>query len=182
MFTLPLAEGVELRPLEPWNALEFADHVARAREYFAPWLMWATTIVDEESARTFIQRYTDRQAQDDGRLYGMWADGTLMGGTLFRTWDTAMGVCEVGVWLEPEMTGRGLITSAVKHMIDWAVCARGMSRVEWRCMSTNKRSIAAAQRLGMSKDGVLRQAFVLNGTRHDVDVWSVLAAEWRNRT
>jgi RimJ/RimL family protein N-acetyltransferase len=34
----------------------------------------------------------------------------------------------------------------------------------------------------MSKDGVLRQAFVLNGTRHDVDVWSVLAAEWRSRT
>jgi RimJ/RimL family protein N-acetyltransferase len=53
-----------------------------------------------------------------------------------------------------------------------------MSRVEWCVLPHNERSIAVAQRLGMTKDGVLRQAFEINDTRHDVEVWSVLKAEW----
>jgi RimJ/RimL family protein N-acetyltransferase len=181
MLTFSLAEGAELRALEPWNAAEFAEHIERARDNLKPWIPWGSTIVDEPTAREFLQRYTDRLATDTGRLYGIWVDGELMGGTLFRTFDTRSGVCEVGVWLDPEVTGRGLITTAVRGMIEWAVCARGMSRVEWRCHAENKPSIAAAQRLGMSRDGVLRSAGTLHGTRFDVDVWSILAAEWRSR-
>ena len=181
MFTLPLAEGAELRALEPWHTSEFVAHIDRAREHLRPWLPWATTLVDEPSSRAFLQGYADKQAADQGRIYGIWLDGTLVGGTLFRTFDAAMGVCEAGVWLEPSATGRGLVTGAVRHMIDWAVCARGMSRVEWRCITTNERSTAAAQRLGMTLDGVLRSSYVLDGTRHDIAVYSVLAPEWLAR-
>jgi ribosomal-protein-serine acetyltransferase len=179
MFAYPLADGAELRPLEPWQAAEFAAYVDRARAHLAPWLPWATAVTDEESAREFLQRYADSLASDEGRIYGIWLDGALVGGTLFRVFDTRFGVCEVGVWLAPEVEGRGLVTRAVRHMIDWAVGARGMARVEWRVVPENARSIAGAKRLGMTRDGVLRQAFPLNGVRHDVEVWSVLADEWR---
>ncbi|MFD1048836.1 GNAT family N-acetyltransferase, partial [Kibdelosporangium lantanae] len=121
-------------------------------------------------------------AKDEARMYGIWVDGELRGGTIFRVWDTRMRACEVGVWLEPGVTGRGLINKAVTHMIDWAVCVRGMHRVEWQASSANKPSLAAAQRLGMTRDGVLRQSVELGGERHDIEVWSVLADEWRNRT
>jgi ribosomal-protein-serine acetyltransferase len=178
MLSLHLAEGAELRALEPWNAAEFAEHLARAQDYLAPWLLWASTLTDPEAARPWLQRYADRMAADEGRIYGIWVDDVLMGGTLYRTFDTRMGTCEVGVWLDPSVVGRGLITKAAKHMIDWAVCVRGMSRVEWCVLPHNERSIAVAQRLGMTKDGVMRQSFEINGTRHDVEVWSVLKAEW----
>lgn len=87
-------------------------------------------------------------------------------------------MCEIGVWLAPEAVGRGLVTGAVRHMIDWAVGVRGMARVEWLTATINDRSIAVAKRLGMTLDGVLRRAFPLNGVRHDFEVWSVLADEW----
>ncbi|MGW3892252.1 hypothetical protein ACWD69_26510 [Micromonospora chokoriensis] len=32
----------------------------------------------------------------------------------------------------------------------------------------------------MRRDGVLRQALPLDGERHDVEVWSLLASEWRD--
>jgi ribosomal-protein-serine acetyltransferase len=182
MLSLPLAEGAELRSLEPWNAAEFAAHIDKARTYMLPWVPFAASVVDEDSGREFIQRYADRVPKDDGRLYGIWVDGELKGGTLFRVWEPRMRVCEVGVWLEPSVTGRGLITRAVTHMIDWAVCVRGMHRVEWHASSANKPSLAVAQRLGLTRDGVLREAAELGGTRHDIEVWSVLADEWRNRT
>src|ERR1041384_5941235 len=99
MLALPLAEGTELRTLEPWHAAEFLAPVDRAREHLRPWLPWSTMFVDLPSAQAYLQSYADKQAADEGRLYGIWADGVLIGGTLFRTFDATMGVCEVGVWL-----------------------------------------------------------------------------------
>ncbi|MFI0357698.1 hypothetical protein [Actinomadura sp. 9N407] len=40
MFAVPLGEGAELRPLEPWQAAEFLDHVVRVRDDIAPWIPW----------------------------------------------------------------------------------------------------------------------------------------------
>jgi RimJ/RimL family protein N-acetyltransferase len=31
----------------------------------------------------------------------------------------------------------------------------------------------------MTRDGVLRESYLYRGKRHDVEVWSVLAPEWR---
>jgi RimJ/RimL family protein N-acetyltransferase len=50
-----------------------------------------------------------------------------------------------------------------------------MARVEWRVVPDNLRSIAVAKRLGMTPEGVLRQAFPGDGVRHDIEVWSLLA-------
>lgn len=175
MLSVALGEGAELRALEPWRAGEFARYIDGARSHLAPWLPWATTIVDETSARAFLQRYADRQAADEGRIYGIWLDGTLVGGTLFRTFDTASGVCELGVWLAPEAQGRGLITRSAQLMIDWAFRVRGLVRVEWCCSVDNQSSQAVAQRLGMAREGVLRSAFLVNGVHQDVEVWALLA-------
>jgi ribosomal-protein-serine acetyltransferase len=179
MFAHPLTDGAELRPLEPWQAEEFSAHVVRARAHLSPWLAWDEIIDDPEAARRYLLDYAERQARDEGRIYGIWVDGALSGGTLFRVFDTKAKVCEVGVWLAPEATGRGLVTRAVRHMIDWAVGVRGMERVEWQTVPANERSLAVARRLGMTRDGVLRSAAVHGGVRRDIEVWSVLAAEWR---
>ena len=177
MLTLALGDDAELRALEPWQAAEFAAHVDEARPHLAPWLPWANSVTDEAGARAFLQRYADRQAADAGRIYGIWLGARLVGGALFRVFDAESGVCEVGVWLAPDVQGRGLVTRAAGHLIQWAFEVRGMTRVEWHCVPHNTRSIAVARRLGMSRDGVLRSAFPFNGERYDVEVWSLLAGE-----
>ncbi|MEV4224021.1 GNAT family protein [Nonomuraea sp. NPDC049725] len=178
MFALPLADDAQLRPLEPWNAEEFLAHIDRARPDVDPWIPWASQSTDLASATAVLQRYADRQAQDSGRIYGIWLDGTLVGGVMFTSFDAATGVCEIGCWLEAAGTGRGLVNRACRALIDWAFTRRGMSRVEWWVSPGNARSIAAARRLGMTRDGVLRGRYPYRGVRHDSEVWSILADEW----
>ncbi|MEV4947058.1 GNAT family protein [Streptomyces sp. NPDC053755] len=178
MFTLPLGDHAVLRPLEPWQAREFLAHIDRSRGSVDPWIPWATFSTDLVSATATLQRYADRQAQDAGRIYGIWLDGTLVGGVMFTRFDGASGVCEVGCWAEPAGEGRGLVTRACRELIDWAFRQRGMSRVEWWAAAGNTRSIAVARRLGMSRDGVLRSHSSYRGRRYDVEVWSLLADEW----
>ncbi|MEV0597020.1 GNAT family N-acetyltransferase [Nonomuraea cavernae] len=178
MFAILLGDGAELRPLEPWQAGEFLAHLDRARDAVDPWVPWASRSTDLDSARASLQRYADLAARDAGRLYGIWLDGTLVGGTMFVSFDTAAGLCEIGVWLEPAGQGRGLITRAAGCLVDWAVRVRGIHRVEWRTRPDNLASRNVAQRLGMRLDGVLREDYLYLGVRHDTEVWSLLAAEW----
>ncbi|MFJ2589060.1 GNAT family N-acetyltransferase [Streptomyces sp. NPDC087538] len=178
MFTLPLGDTARLRPLEPWHAPEFLAHIDRARPHVDRWIPWATFSTDRASATAVLQRYADKQAQDAARIYGIWLDGTLVGGVMFTRFDSASGVCEVGCWLEAAGEGRGLVTRACEALIDWAFAERGMSRVEWWVAAGNTRSVEVARRLGMTRDGVLRKHTEYRGERRDIEVWSVLSEEW----
>ncbi|PKV88049.1 GNAT family N-acetyltransferase [Streptomyces sp. TLI_146] len=181
MFAISLGDdGAELRPLEPHHAEEYLAHIDRGRDFIGQFIMLAEVSKDLESARAFLQGYADKAAADTGRLYGIWSGGTLVGGVLFRTFDARLGTAEAGCWLEESAVGRGLVTRAVRVLIDWAVEERGIERVEWLAASGNTASINVAKRLGMSRDGVLRSNYPYRGVRQDTEVWSVLAAEWRD--
>lgn len=178
VFALPLTDDAELRPLDPWRAEEFLTHLDRAREHIAPWVSPSFVATDLASARAVLQRYADRWAQDSGGIWGIWLDGTLVGGVMFVSFDATTGVGEAGCWLEPAAEGRGLVTRAARRIIDWAIRDRGLHRVEWRTNADNARSIAVARRLGMCHDGTLRQVYPSPTGRIDLEVWSVLAPEW----
>ncbi|WP_336318562.1 GNAT family protein [Streptomyces lavendofoliae] len=180
MFAISLGDdGAELGPLEPWQAEELLAHMDRGREYIGRYVALPTVCTDLPSTRAFLQAYADKTAADQGRILGIRLDGTLVGGVMLRLMDTAAGTCEAGCWLEPSVSGRGLVTRAVRVLIDWAVYERGLHRVEWQVSSANTASIKVAERLGMTKDGVLRESYPYRGVRHDMEVWSVLAPQWR---
>ncbi len=178
MFTVALGADAVLAPLEVHQAQEFADHLDRAREYIRPWVGPAFVTEDVDAARATIRRYAERQAQDGARLYGIWREGTLVGGVMFTDFDARFGSCEIGCWLEPSGEGHGLITRAGAHLLDWALATRGLHRAEWHCRADNVRSAAVAQRLGMTLEGVRRQAWPYQGVRYDKQVWAILAPEW----
>ncbi|MFF4507114.1 GNAT family N-acetyltransferase [Streptomyces sp. NPDC001401] len=175
MLSHSVAEGAELRVLEPWRAEEFYEFVVRSGSHLAPWMPWATDIDEPAKAAQWLQGYADDQARDGRRVYGIWLDGLLVGGAGFATFDARTGNCSLGAWLAPEARGRGLVTQATRLMIEWAFDARGMSRIEWSAATGNTRSLAVAKRLGMEREGVLRSALSLDGVRHDVEVWSLVA-------
>lgn len=179
MFSTPLRDDARLGPLEVWHAREFADHLDRAREHIRPWVGPSFVTGDPDGARATILRYARRQADDGARLYGIWWRGALAGGVMFTDFDAASGTCEIGCWLEPSAEGRGLVTPACEALLDWAFTTRGLHRAEWHCRADNDRSSAVAKRLGMTLEGVRRQAWPYGGERHDKQIWAVLAPEWR---
>lgn len=179
MYAISLTENAELRMLEPWQDAEFLAHIDRARANTDPWIPWASRSTDLDSARATLQNYADKQAADAGRIYGIWRDGVLIGGVMFVHFDAERGNCEIGVWAEPAGEGNGLISASVRHLIAYAFGERGMHRVEWWNSTGNARSRAVAQRMGMHLDGTLREQSLYNGVRHDMEIWSLLAHEWR---
>ncbi|MFF5479401.1 GNAT family N-acetyltransferase [Streptomyces sp. NPDC012935] len=180
MYAISLGDdGAELRPLEPWHAEELLAHLDRGREFINQFVPFGSKATDVDSAREVLQRYADMRAADTGSLHGIWLEGKLVGGVLFPNFDADSANCEVGCWLEPAGTGRGLVTRAMRVLIDFAVEQRGMYRVEWIASAGNTPSLNVARRLGMTREGVRRESYPYRGVRHDVEVWSILAPEWR---
>ncbi|MGK5628189.1 GNAT family N-acetyltransferase [Streptomyces sp. URMC 123] len=182
MYAISLGDdGAELCPLETWQAEEFLAHIDRGREFIGQHNALPDVVTDLESSRAFLRAYAEKAAADTGRIHGIRLGGTLVGAVILRTLDVRQGTAEAGCWLEPAATGKGLVTRAATALIDWAVEERGIHRVEWVVSVGNEPSIAVARRLGMTRDGVLRQSHLHRGVRHDEEVWSVLAPEWRAR-
>ncbi|MFF2504615.1 GNAT family N-acetyltransferase [Streptomyces sp. NPDC058067] len=180
MYAISLGDdGAELRPMETWHAEQFLAHLERGREFIGQHIGFGAHVTDVESARALLRSYADKRAADTGSMHGLWLDGTLVGGVIFRIFDAEHGTCEAGCWLEPSAAGRGLVTRGTRVLIDWAVEERGIHRVEWVASSANEPSLNVARRLGMKRDGVLREAGSHRGLRQDLEVWSVLAPEWR---
>ncbi|GGS59674.1 GNAT family protein [Streptomyces griseoviridis] len=180
MYAISLGDdGAELRPLEPWHADEFLAHIGRGRDFITRFIPFGTQVTDTASARAQLTAYANKRAADSGSLHGLWLGGELVGGLMFRTFDAATGVCEIGCWLEPAATGKGLVTRGARTLIDWAFDERGMHRVEWYAAVTNTASVNTARRLGMTREGVLREHYPYRGVRQDIEIWAVLAPEWR---
>ncbi|MFD7712357.1 GNAT family N-acetyltransferase [Streptomyces sp. NPDC059785] len=180
MYAISLGDdGAQLRPLEPWHAEEFLAHLDRGRGFVQRHIAFGGDVTDVAGARALLQSFADKRAADTGVMHGLWLSGKLVGGVLFRVFDAAHGTCEAGCWLEPSAAGRGLVTRAMRVLIDWAVDERGIHRVEWYASSENQPSLNVARRLGMSREGVMRESYPYRGERQDMEVWSVLAPEWR---
>jgi ribosomal-protein-serine acetyltransferase len=172
-----ISEGVRLRRLAESDAAELYALIATNRDHLARWMPWAADET-ERSTLDFI-RLTHRQiADNDGIRTAVIVDGQIAGvvGVHGISWTHA--TTSIGYWLAENFQGRGAMTAAVRAYTDHAFHVWSLNRMELRCSVENARSGAIAQRLGFHREGVLRQAETVGGRRHDVSVYSMLAAEW----
>lgn len=167
----------EVRDLEPWHADEVAAFFQRCGADLYEWLPWEH-FESVDVVRGLLQGYAEGRAVDRKRLYGLWIDGRLVGGTMFPVLNAGAGTAEIGVFLAKEARGQGIVTRTVEAMIEWAFAERGLRRLEWRCAPGNVPSRAIPQRLGFTHEGTLRQAFQVRETFQDLEVWSLLRDEW----
>jgi RimJ/RimL family protein N-acetyltransferase len=88
------------------------------------------------------------------------------------------GSIEVGhINLSPELQRTRAATEAMYLMMGRAFEA-GYRRYEWKCNALNLGSRRAAQRLGLSYEGVFRQAAVIKGRNRDTAWFAAIDGEW----
>jgi RimJ/RimL family protein N-acetyltransferase len=90
----------------------------------------------------------------------------------------AAGSIEVGhIHYSPALQRKPAATEAMYLMMRWAFEA-GYRRYEWKCDALNAASRRAAERLGLTFEGIFRQATVYKGRSRDTAWYSALDSEW----
>lgn len=124
--------------------------------------------VRETEADPALQFYAIRNADS----------GSFEGVASFLRIAPEAGSIEVGhINFSPALQRTRAATEAIYMMMAWAFEA-GYRRFEWKCDAMNAGSRRAAQRFGLSYEGIFRQATVVKGRNRDTAWFAAIDAEW----
>lgn len=105
-------------------------------------------------------------------------EGTVVGDVALWTTGDTTSRAEIGWVLHPQHAGQGLATEAVRAVLGLAFGYYGMHRVVAQLDARNERSARLCERVGMRREGFLRQDWWSKGEWTDTLVYGVLAHEW----
>lgn len=165
-----------LEPLsaEAHAALLYPAYVGQDQVWdFLPWGPYS-------SASQFYRWVRDMAAEDGFQFFAIRdLEAEIWGGVAsFLRINPKMGSIEIGaINFAPVLQRSRAATEALFLMMQWAFEA-GYRRFEWKCDAMNMPSRRAAQRLGLSYEGIFRQAAVVKGRNRDTAWFAAIDREW----
>lgn len=178
MNTLPIEASLSLRELAIDDAKELHDLISTNRRYLSAWMPWAPEQTYEDTV-AFIDQARRQSADDAGAHFAILDGSTILGVVGFHPIDRDNRSVNVGYWLDEQRQGSGIATRAVGAACRHAFSSWGLNRVEIRVATENTASQKLAERLSFTREGVLRQAQIVNDVALDLGVYSLLAGESR---
>ena len=175
---LRVTESVELRQIGEDDAETLTALIDRNRSHLKEWLPWLDSSTGIRDTARFIGRSMEQAQDDNGLTFGILYDGTLAGVLGQHYIDSLNRRTELGYWLDVGHQGRGIVTSAVARLTDYAFAEQDCNRVILHCATGNTKSRAVAERLGFVQEGVLREAEWLYDHYVDLVVYSMLKRAW----
>ena len=138
-----------------------------------------------EDVRAFVQRFVDSQREQPRRKFQLAitvpAEGRLIGNCGIRMQTAGAAEAEIGYELAPERWGRGYATEAARAMLRFGFTELGLHRVHAHCIAENLASARVLEKIGMRREGQLRENKWMQGRWWDTLVYGMLDYEWRNR-
>jgi ribosomal-protein-alanine N-acetyltransferase len=152
--------------------------------------------VNSDEAVTALLPYASWAAPADGdawfeRMAALQATGQALQFVVAdKASDKAIGTCllfrleeasrraELGYVLGRAHWGRGLMQEALSALLTRAFGAMALRRLEAEVDTRNPASARLLQRLGFTREGLLRQRWVTKGEAKDVEIYGLLCNEW----
>ncbi|PFG13212.1 GNAT family N-acetyltransferase [Bacillus sp. es.036] len=179
MFSLQVNDELALKLLEIDDAKELFALVDESRGYLRKWLPWVDHMKNEKDYEPVIEMWLKQFSSHDGYQTGILYNGKIAGMVGFHGIDWSNKKASIGYWLAENFQGNGIMTTAVKGIIDQVFHEYGLNRVEIQCGIENKKSRAIPERLGFKQEGVIRDAEYLYDHFHDIILYSLLSREWK---
>ncbi len=88
---------------------------------------------------------------------------------------------EIGYWIGKEFWGQGLAAEGVRLMLQFSFSKLRLHRVYAYVETENDRSVRVLEKVGFSREGLLRGFLRKQGRQQDCFLYSMLRPEWENR-
>jgi ribosomal-protein-alanine N-acetyltransferase len=185
---------VVLHPPRRRDAAEWSRVRLANRDWLAPWepssvLPWA--VRHTPAAYRGMRRAVTRRARTGTSLpFVVRVEGRLAGQvTIDNVVRGAMRSGHLGYWIDRAVAGRGLASLAVALVCDHAFGPVGLHRLQADIRPENARSQHLVERLGFTREGLLRSYLDIDGAWRDHYTYALLAEDvpagvltrWRDR-
>lgn len=135
---------------------------------------------EAEMAEAWIAGHEEQFAQGAGMTCAMTErEGGVLVGAIGLVLQPAHRRAEMGYWVGTPYWGQGYCTEAARAVLAYAFEVLALHRV-WAChFARNPASGRVMQKIGMTREGRLREHLNRWGRFEDVETYGILAAEWR---
>ncbi len=125
-----------------------------------------------------------RQEADSGKIIPFLIQhtqsGEILGTTRILEWERSHKRAEIGfTWINPKWFGSNINAEAKLLLLDYAFNSMKLNRVQFKADERNLRSQRAIEKLGATKEAVLRNfKFRRDGSVGNVVLYSIISSEW----
>jgi len=174
----PVLEGARLR-LRPYRADDLPTLVAAIDEETVRWLTHVPWPYTDEEGRWFLDFVAGSWLSHQAHFAVADAASDALLGGLNVDIDLPHAIGEVGYRVNPEARGRGVATSAVGLVADWAFGPLGLARLDLGADTRNLGSLRVAAKAGFRREGTLH-GLVRRGAERSADaIFSLLPGDPR---
>jgi RimJ/RimL family protein N-acetyltransferase len=181
-FTELISDRIALRRFRPADLAAFvayrsAPDVARFQSWDAPYPAAAA----ERLIGAMLTKHPDTAGEWFQFAVALAGTGELIGDCAARTDGDDLRLAEIGYTIAPEHQSRGYATEAVRTLLGYLFGQRGKHRVSASCDPRNIASARVLERVGMRREGHLRESTWAKGEWTDDLIYALLGREWPAR-
>ncbi|HCO68108.1 MAG TPA: N-acetyltransferase [Dysgonomonas sp.] len=130
-------------------------------------------------AQKFVDWYRSRYNEGLAIRWGIKLKGNtdIIGTAGFNNY-TTLHRANIGYDLQKSYWNKGYITEALKAVIHFGFYSLEINRIEAEVMQGNVSSERVLEKLGFTKEGILRQWMLWNNSYYDMSMYSLLKSEY----
>ena len=158
-FPIHLSNDCYITRLVERDASELFNVVNSCRAYLERWLPWVKTCLMEHDSLVFIQKAQEKLRNSESIILSLRCADKIIGIISILKLNFIELSAEIGYWISEEYQGRGIVTSACRHLIDHICFSNlGLSKIIITCDFGNEKSAAIPRRLGFTEKARERNA------------------------
>jgi len=162
------------------HSQQLFDVVNNNRTHLSKFLPWVDNIQSVEDFRAYIQNCELLFQQKKEVSFVIIHNEKPAGRIGLHHLNLQNRVAAIGYWLDKTAEGKGIIIKSCKTLINYGFQNLQLNRIEIKAATKNFKSQAIPEKLNFKKEGVLRQAELVNNEFLDLILYSMLSSEWVN--
>ena len=157
MFELRVNERVTLRLRDESHARETYWLIKKNEDHLRPWMKWIDKVESVTDSIANIEANIEEWEMKTDLHLGIFVDGLMVGMVSLHNIDYLNHSAYIGYWLDEDNVGRGIMTDAVRSLIEYGYVELEINRIEIRAGVDNVKSRAIPERLGFRQEGVISE-------------------------
>lgn len=180
--TIQIDPQVKLELTSESHADGLFEALTHNREHLSTFLPWVDHMQSVDDFHSYIKTCQSLYQQGKEVSFVILANDVVVGRIGLHHINNQNKCASIGYWLAKNETGKGTITKACKALISYGFQELELQRIEIKAAVENVRSQAIPEKLNFTKEGILRQAELVNNKFLDLVLYSMIKTEWEEKS
>lgn len=133
----------------------------------------------------FVQMFINQQKEEPRTKFQLAVvlkeENRLIGNCGIRVNDSQLREANIGYELNPQYWGQGYATEAAQAILKFGFEELKMHRIWSWCVAENIASFRILEKIGMHREGHLREKELIKGRWYDNFIYAILENEWKSQ-